>query len=120
MAEQTQAEQEPSGLYEQLKNALIGLSGIAFTEYEWDTRPAGNHGTVQLDFMANGDRGDDLHQDQAWEGSVDVWTNGRGDDIAAEVEGILETYCEGAWELNSIQADNRKLHREYTFQIEVI
>ena len=107
-------------MYEALKAALMALKDIAFAEYEWDTRPTGNHGTIQPDFQANGDRGDDLHQDQAWEGSVDVYTTGRGNDIAAEVEAILEAHCGGSWELNSIQTDNRMLHREYVFQIEVI
>lgn len=107
-------------MYEELKADLMALDSIAFAEFEWDKRPSGNHGTIQIDFHADSDIGSDLHQDQAWEGSVDIFTNGRRDDIAAEVEEILEAHCGASWELNSEQIDNRMLHREYVFQIEVI
>lgn len=107
-------------MYEELKAALMALEDIEFAEHEWTTRPAGNHGTIQLDFHANSDNGDDQHQDQALEGSVDVYTVGRGNAVAAEVEQILEEHCGSAWELNSTQIDQRMLHREYVFQIEVI
>ena len=109
-------------MYEELKAALEDIQGISFAEYAWATRPNGNHGTIQLDFHADADRGDDLHQDQAWEGSVDIWTHGNAPEIAGVVEDALEEICEGAWELNSIQVDDavKMLHREYVFQIEVI
>lgn len=107
-------------MYEELKAALMALEDIPFAEYEWATRPSGNHGTIQLDFDGNSDNGDDHHQDQAREGSVDIFTTGRRDDIAAEVEAILEEFCGASWELNSTQTDNRMLHREYVFQIEVV
>lgn len=109
-------------MYEELKAALEAIDGIQFAEYAWNTRPAANHGTYQLDFHADADRGDDLHQDQAWEGSVDIWTRGNAPEIAEAVEDALEEICEGAWELNSIQVDEavKMLHREYVFQMEAI
>ena len=113
---------EPQGAYERLAAALNNISGITFAEYAWKTRPAGNHGTYQLDFHAESDTGDDGHVDQAWEGSVDIWTNGTQGLIAAAVETALETVCEGAWELNSVQVetDTRMVHREYVFQMEAV
>ena len=118
----TAAEDEPVGQYATLAAALNNIDGITFTEYAWATRPKGNHGTYQLDFHAEGDRGDDLHQDQAWEGSVDIWTNGHCGLIAAAVESALETVCEGSWELNYIGVDQetKMLRREYVFQMEAI
>ena len=109
-------------MYEDLKALLDQIDGIQFTEYAWATRPKGNHGTYQLDFHAEGDRGDDLHQDQAWEGSVDIWTNGHCGLIAAAVESALETVCEGSWSLNYIGVDQetKMLRREFVFQLEAI
>lgn len=108
-------------MYDDLVTALKALSGVQFAEYEWKTRPAGNFGTVQLDFEADDDIGDDCKQDRAWEGSVDLYTKGKGTEIAAAVESILEDICGGSWELNSEQYERETglIHREFVFQIEV-
>lgn len=109
-------------MYEDLVSALQAIQGLPVAEHEWATRPAGNHATVQLDFAADTDNGDDNHQDQAYEGSVDLYTEGQAWQVAAQVETALESVCEGAWHLNSVQYDTptRLLHREYVFQIEVL
>ena len=52
-------------MYEDLVAALQDIEGVEFAEYEWKTRPAGNHGTVQLDFEAADDNGDDYKLDRA-------------------------------------------------------
>lgn len=107
-------------MYEDLVAALQDIDGVEFVEYEWKTRPAGNHGTVQLDFEAADDNGDDYKLDRAWEGSVDLYTHGEAPLVVAAVESALEEVCEGSWELNSIQyeQETKLVHREFVFQIE--
>lgn len=109
-------------MYEQLVADLMALHGVAFAEHEWSTRPTGNHGTVQLDFAAAQDSGDDAHQDKAYEGSVDLYTKGQGWDIASMVERVLEQHCGASWRLNlkTYESGTRLLHREYVFEIEVL
>lgn len=109
-------------MYDELVEALKEIPGLPVAEHEWATRPTGNHATVQIDFGASGDGGDDHHQDHAFEGSVDLFTEGNAADMAARVESVLEDLCGAAWELNSKQYDRetRKIHREYVFQLEVL
>ena len=107
-------------MYEELVSRLKAISGVQFTEYEWKTRPNGNHGTVQIDFEAEDDNGDDNKQARAWEGSVDLFTRGKEMMIVAAVESILEAVCEGSWYLNSEQYERETglIHREFVFQLE--
>ena len=107
-------------MFDELVQRLQEIQNVRFSEYEWKTRPAGNFGTVQLDFEAEDDSGDDFKQDRAWEGSVDLFTAGKEMMIAAAVESALEHVCEGSWYLNSEQYERETglLHREYVFQIE--
>lgn len=107
-------------IYDELVRQLKAIPGVSFTEYEWKTRPNGNHGTVQLDFEAANDNGDDQKIDRAWEGSVDLFTHGREMMIVAAVETALESVCSGSWYLNSEQYERETglVHREYVFQIE--
>ena len=108
-------------MYEELVSRLKEISGVQFTEYEWKTRPNGNHGTVQLDFEAEDDEGDDTKQARAWEGSVDLFTRGKEMMIVAAVESVLEEVCEGSWYLNSEQYERETglIHREFVFQLEM-
>ena len=107
-------------IYDELVRLLKDIQGVQFTEYEWRTRPDGNFGTVQLDFEAEDDAGDDHKQDRAWEGSVDLYTRGKEMMIVSAVESALESVCEGSWYLNSEQYehDTGLIHREFVFQIE--
>ena len=107
-------------MFDELVRELQAIEGVQFTEYEWRTRPDGNHGTVQLDFEVPGDNGDDCKQDRAWEGSVDLYTRGKEMMIVAAVESALETVCSGSWYLNSEQYERETglVHREFVFQIE--
>lgn len=109
-------------MYAELVAALKSLHNVPFAEHEWETRPAGNYGTVQLDFAANQDSGDDGHQDTALQGSIDLYTKGQGWDVASQVEYVLEQICGASWHLNSKQyeSETRLLHREYVFEIEVL
>ena len=107
-------------IYDELVRELQAIQGVLFAEYEWKTRPNGNFGTVQLDFEAEDDDGDDCKQDRAWEGSVDLYTHGKEMLIVDAVESVLENVCGGSWELNSEQYENETglIHREFVFQIE--
>ena len=107
-------------MYDALVTALKNISGVQFTEYEWKTRPDGNYGTVQIDFEAEIDNGDDGRQDRAFEGSVDLFTRGKEMMIVAAVETALEKHCSGSWYLNSEQYehDTGLIHREFVFQLE--
>ena len=107
-------------MFDTLVGLLKAIQDVQFAEYEWKTRPAGNFGTVQLDFEAEDDNGDDGKQDRAWEGSVDLFTHGKEMIIVAAVESALETVCEGSWYLNSEQYEHETglIHREFVFQIE--
>ena len=107
-------------IFDELVRQLQAIKGVAFAEYEWKTRPKGNFGTVQLDFEAEDDNGDDTKQDRAWEGSVDLYTYGKEMMIVAAVETALESVCGGSWYLNSEQYERETglIHREFVFQIE--
>lgn len=107
-------------IFDELARLLKSINGVQFKEYEWKTRPAGDFGTYQLDFEAEGDNGDDMKQDRAWEGSVDLFTHGNKWTLVAEVESALETVCGSSWRLNSTQYehDTGLVHREFVFQIE--
>lgn len=109
-------------MYEELVKDLKALANVEFTEHEWETRPLGHHGTVQLDFAAAQDSGSDAHQDTAYQGSVDLYTRGQGWTIASMVETVLETHCGASWHLNlkDYERETRLLHREYVFEIEVL
>lgn len=107
-------------MFDTLVTLLKAIKGVQFAEYEWKTRPNGNFGTVQLDFEAADDNGDDTKQGRAWEGSVDLFTNGKEMLIVSAVESALETVCEGSWYLNSEQYEHETglIHREFVFQLE--
>lgn len=107
-------------IYDELVRQLKAIQGVSFTEYEWKTRPNGDFGTVQLDFEADDDNGNDQKIDRAWEGSVDLFTHGRKMMIVAAVETALESVCSGSWYLNSEQYEQQTglIHREFVFQIE--
>lgn len=107
-------------IYEELVQELQAIEGVRFAEYEWKTRPNGDFGTVQLDFEAAVENGDDCKVHRAWEGSVDLFTHGQNDEAVEAVEDVLTEICGSSWELNSIQYERETglIHREFVFQIE--
>lgn len=109
-------------MYSDLVESLKEIKGVAFTEHEWATRPAGNHGTVQIDFSPSQDSGDDEHQAIAYQGSVDLYTRGQSWQIAAQVESVLEGICGASWYLNlkTYEHETGLLHREYVFELEAL
>lgn len=109
-------------MYSELVAALKSIKGVSFAEHEWATRPAGNHGTVQVDFDAAQDDGEDLHQNRAKQGSVDLYTHGHCWMIAAQVESALEGICGASWYLNlkTYEHETGLMHREYVFELEAL
>lgn len=109
-------------MYDELVQALKAIEGVSFAEYEWKTRPAGNFGTVRLDFEVPADNGDGVKQERGYEGSVDLYTHGQQMMLAAAVESALKTVCGASWSLNSIQYERETglVHREFVFQLEAI
>ena len=109
-------------MYSQLVDALKAIRGVDFAEHEWATRPPGNFGTVQIDFDASQNSGDDGHQNTAYEGSVDLYTHGHCHMIAAQVASALEEICGASWHLNlkTYEHETGLMHREYVFQLEAL
>ena len=109
-------------MYEELVAALKALKNVSFAEHEWATRPTTDFGTVQLDFDAAQDEGDDLHTDRAIQGSVDLYTHGQAWTTAAAVENVLEEICGASWHLNlkAYESSTGLIHREFVFEIEVL
>lgn len=105
--------------YEALKADLLACDAIPLAEYEWATRPQGNHGVFQPDFDVSRDGGDDFHQGLIREGSLDVYTQGPKPQIWAALEAILDEHCEASWHMNLEEIDQvtKLLRREYIFQI---
>ena len=106
-------------MYDNLKADLVSCSVIPLAEYEWATRPTGDFGTFQKDFPLY-DNGDDYHQAEIIEGSVDLYTQGPKPETYTAVEKILDDHCCGAWTINyeGVDPDTKMLHREYVFQTE--
>ena len=109
-------------MYDELLAALKEIEGLKVAEYEWQTRPNGNYCTVQIDFEAADSLGDDMKQDRAFEGSIDLYTKGKQMMIVAAVESALAEVCESSWELNSEQYEHETglIHREFVFQMEAV
>lgn len=107
-------------MYEALKADLLAQQLIPMVEYEWATRPAGNHGTFQQDFEVASDDGDDCKGALAMEGSIDLFTHGRAPAVWAGIEAILTRHCGPSWYMNTEVVDDvtKLLHREYVFQTE--
>ena len=95
---------------------------LPMAEDEWNTRPdAVSYGTVRLDFEADALRGDDVKENTAYEGSVDLYSMARSG--AGWVELITKTlteHCGAAWSLNAhlYERETGLFHWEWAFQVE--
>ena len=105
--------------YKALVTALKA-SKIPFAEYDWKKRPTGDYGTVQLDYEADADHGDNRKVARAWGGSVDLFMHGRDEVKINWVEEILESICESCWTLESVQHERETglMHYEWRFEVE--
>ena len=106
-------------MYDTLVSELKA-TGIPFAEYQWSTRPAGDFGVVQLERSVATIEGDNEIQERAYEGSVDLYMQGRDNNKIALVEQVLRDICGGAFVLSAIifDEDTGLLHYEWVFQLE--
>ena len=107
--------------YEELVTALKATV-IPFEEYGWKTRPNRDcYGVITPDMEADSADADSMKLDRSWSVSVDVFFRKLTDRamIISTVEGILESACESAWELNSTQYETQTglFHIEWVAEV---
>lgn len=108
-------------MYETLVSLLMA-SGIPFQEYAWDQRPDSDYGVIALEGAGDTLAGNQHIQNQAIEGSIDLYTHSNDREKAATIQAILNSLDGCAWYLNSIQyeGDTRLIHWEWVFQLEAM
>lgn len=110
-------------MYEELKTALttaLASANVPLAEYAWDTRPEGNFAVIGLDGAA-GTLGANGHiENQAPEGTVDLFLTDGDRTIPHVIQSVLNQTDGCAWRLESLQyePDARLLHWEWVFQLE--
>ena len=94
---------------------------LQMAEDSWDTRPnTDSYGLISLDFEAASLDGDSVKQDEAFEGSVDLFSCKRsGEGWIPLIRAALTKHCGASWRLNSRQYEHEtNLHHwEWVFQI---
>ena len=114
--------EEYTALVEALKELEQNGAVLPMAEDEWYTRPdTVSYGIVSIDFEADALNGEDIKQDVANEGSVDLFSMTRGGGGWVElITETLSTYCGAAWSLNShtYERETGLFHWEWVFQIE--
>ena len=112
---------EYEALVADMKNLTQNGVTLPMAEDEWYTRPDEvSYGTVSLDFEADALEGNDLKQDTAYSGSVDLFSMVRGGaGWIPLIKGVLEEHCGACWSLNSHQYERETglFHWEWIFQI---
>ena len=95
---------------------------LPVAENEWNTRPdADSYGEIMYDFEVESLNGDNLKQDRAYEGSMDLYSRKKdGDGWIPLIEKVLSEHCESCWMLNyhTKEAGTNLFRWEWTFQIE--
>ena len=95
---------------------------LPVAENDWNTRPdTESYGIITLDFEPDALHGDNLKQETACEGAMDLYS--RRKDGAGWIPLIRETlteHCEGAWHLNhhTYERETGLFHWEWVFQVE--
>jgi len=104
-------------MLEKIKTALDG-TGIPFAHFAWSKAPNGTYGVYAEDSAGGSIWGDGKMQEQAIEGTIDVFTR---DDTGTPLETVQEALNTGdiSWYLNSIQyeEDTGYIHYEWVFQV---
>ena len=93
-------------------------TGIPFKEDGWDSKPAPPYGVYAIDGSAMTLWAGDQLVERAYQGTVDLFTRGRGRDSKAKVERALRL-SGVSWRFNSQQyeADTRLMHFEWVFEV---
>ncbi len=107
-------------MFDELLDA-INATGIPWAEDQWFPRPP-NDDYIVVSLEGDGATldGDDLHQERAATGTVDLYLHTPNRAKEALVEAALTTICEGAWQMNSRQRETNPhlIHVEYVFDLE--
>lgn len=108
-------------MYSKLKAAL-SASGIPFAEYAWNNAPhTGSYGVISLDTEADAVWSDNRQQEQAVQGTVDLFCHGTNLDDMRLVQRVLND-SGVSWGLNSVQHEREKhlVHYEWVFELEAL
>lgn len=102
----------------ELLEAALRETGIPFAEGGWDKHPAAPYGVYALDGDGNNLWAGDHLEEQVLQGTVDLFTRGRGRDKKELVQAALMK-ARISWSLNSIQyePDTRLTHFEWVFEV---
>ena len=116
--------------YESLVRALKALTRgeapdtetLPMAENGWNTRPdTVSYGIVNLDFETTPLYGDNVKQDTAHEGSLDLFSRKKdGDGWIPMITETLTEHCEGCWSLNyhTHETESNLFHWEWVFEVE--
>ena len=110
-------------MYDELKAALqtaLASANVPLAEYAWDTRPEGNFAVISLDGAAATLGADQKIENQAPEGSVDLFMVDGTRTAMDAIQSTLDDFDGCAWRLESVQyePDASLLHWEWVFQLE--
>ena len=97
------------------------MVNLPMAEGNWDVRPnCVSYGMVNLDFETPSLDADNVKQDRAYEGSVDLFSLERsGAGWVKLITDTLSSYCGACWSLNShtYETETSLFHWEWTFQV---
>lgn len=108
-------------MYETLLSALRA-TGIPFEEYAYDQRPDTDYGIIAIDGAGEVVAADNHIQEQAIEGTIDLFTHSNDRAHVATIQGILDGMEGCAFYLSSVQyeQETRLIHWEWVFQLEAM
>lgn len=113
--------EEYESLVADLKNLEQGGVILPVAEDEWYTRPdTVSYGLVSLEFEAGQLHGNNLKQDESYEGSVDLFSLARnGAGWVPLIREVLVTHCDGCWSLNThtYERETGLFHWEWVFEV---
>lgn len=97
----------------------LTASGIPFAEDGWDEKPMPPYGVYAIDGSASTVWAGDQLVERAYQGTVDLFTKGRGRAAKAKVERALRA-SGVAWRFNSQQYEEgtRLMHFEWVFEVD--
>ena len=106
-------------MYSELVYALKA-TGIPFAEFAWDSRPDSDYGVIAPDGEASSLQADQHKENQAPQGTVDLFTYSNDRALMETVQTVLNTFDGCAWYLNSVQYEDstRLIHWEWVFSLE--
>lgn len=105
-------------MYNDLITALRTLN-IPLAEYAWDVRPDSDYIVIAIDGEASNLYADGHMEEQAPQGTIDLFTKDNDRTNMQAVQGVLNAF-DCSWYLNSVQYedDTRLLHWEWVFTLE--